>query len=191
MANRDLIRGGRPVKYLNGRPYNGAFNTYTFASGDTTAAYIGDLVTHTGTYTADATGTKGVVTQSAASQSNAVGFIVGFKVDPTDLSLNYRKASTDRDVFVADDPDLLFEIQESGNIGIAAAGLNADIVVGTASTTTGLSGMELDSDTEATTTTLPLKIHAMVAREDNEVGTNAKWLVSLNTPWQRNTTGDA
>jgi len=41
--------------------------------------------------------------------------------------------------------------------------------------------MELDSSDVANTATLPLRILRLVDREDNAIGTHAKWLVKLNT----------
>lgn len=56
-------------------------------------------------------------------------------------------------------PAPLFVIQtDSTGITVADIGANADIVVGTGSTTTGFSGSYLDVSTLATTATLPLRI---------------------------------
>jgi hypothetical protein len=111
-----------------------------------------------------------------------VGVVVGVAADTRD-SLTYRAASTQRILLVADDPDLLFEIQEvSGGTALTAndIGLNANFIVGTGSTTTGLSGVELNNATEATTNTLDCQIIGLSPRADNEVGEHAKWLVRLN-----------
>jgi hypothetical protein len=95
----------------------------------------------------------------------------------------YRAASTQRIVYVADDPSLLFEIQEvSGGTALTAndIGLNANFVVAAGSTTTGLSGVELNNATEATTNTLDLQIVGFQNRTGNEIGEHAKWLVRIN-----------
>mgnify|MGYP000311167172 CR=1 FL=1 len=57
------------------------------------------------------------------------------------------------------------------------------------STITGLSGAQLDTSTKATTNTLNLRIHGFVQRADNEIGANAKVLVSINLHPFANTTG--
>jgi hypothetical protein len=84
---------------------------------------------------------------------------------------------------VADDPDALFEAQEnSGGTAFTVndVGLNCNFIVAAGSTVTGLSGVELDTSTEATTNTLDLKIVGLARRQDNAIGANAKWLVRIN-----------
>ena len=110
------------------------------------------------------------------------GVVVGVK-PVTDNSLPYRAASTQRVLYVCDDPDVLFEIQEvSGGTALTAndLGLNADFVVGSGSTVTGYSGVELNNVGEAGTNTLDLKIIGFKNAPDNEIGQHAKWLVRLN-----------
>lgn len=188
MANTSRINGFRPIKYLNGSPYNGAFNIYFIPSGNGTATFVGDLVKLDTTSDPVASGgkAKGIrsVIQGAAAGA-VVGAIVGFVVDPTNLNTpQYRTASTGRYVMVADDPNLLFECQEDGDggqVALASIGLNADFVVGTGSTTTGQSAMALDSSSVNTTATLPLKIMEFTQRVDNEgAAAYAKFVVKLN-----------
>lgn len=181
MPNADTPFGLRPVRYLSGAPYNGACNVYSVAAGDGTALFIGDPVKITG----DAQTINGVVyadVNRAAAADVITGVVVGV-VPATADSLLYRAASTQRLVYVVDDPNVLFEIQEvSGGtaLTVAAIGLNADFVVGSGSTITGLSGVELNNATEDTTNTLGLKIWGLAPREDNAVGEHAKWLVRIN-----------
>jgi hypothetical protein len=187
MANVDSPFGLRPVRYMSGAPYNGAVNAYSTAAGDATAIYIGDPVIISGT----AQTINGVIYQDvdqAATGDVMVGVVVA--VDPVlgagangrDSTI-YRAASTQRIVYVADDPNLLFEIQEvSGGTALTAndIGLNANFVVAAGSTTTGLSGVELNNATEATTNTLDLQIVGFQNRTGNEIGEHAKWLVRIN-----------
>lgn len=187
MANVDRPSGLRPVKHLDGSPYNGAANLYFIPSTDSTAVFLGDAVKSAGSADAD-----GVATVAQAAAGDAVrGVVVGFQPDPDNLSSLYRAASTDRYVWVADAPDIVCEVQEDSVGGALAAtevGNNADIVVGTGSTTTGTSAMELDSST-AGTTAAQLRILGLVQREDNEIGTNAKLLVAFNEHELKSTTG--
>jgi hypothetical protein len=181
MANIDTPFGLRPVRYMSGAPYNGAVNAYSTAAGDATAIYIGDPVIISGT----AQTIDGVIYQDvdqAATGDVIVGVVVGVKPVTRDSTI-YREASTQRIVYVADDPSLLFEIQEvSGGTSLTAndIGLNANFVVAAGSTTTGMSGVELNNATEATTNTLDLQIVGFSNRIGNEVGENAKWLVRIN-----------
>lgn len=204
MANVSRVNGLRPVKHLNGSPYNGQVNIYYLPAGDATATFVGDAVKLGGS--ADA---NGIPTIAQAAATNAlVGVVVGFvplKMDPVGGSMTsgstsldtpqYRPASTAMYALVADAPDLVFEVQEDavgGAAAVADVGLNASLVVGSGSTTTGASGMQLDTSTKATTATLELKIRGFVVRPDNEVGSaNAKLLVSINNHQLGSSTGTA
>lgn len=181
MANTDTPFGLKPVRKLSGSPYNGGGRIYSTAAGDGTAIFVGDPVIRSGTsQTID-----GVVysdVDQAATGDVITGVVVA--VLPSDRdSLVYRAASTQRLLLVCDDPDMLFEIQEvSGGTALTAndVGLNANFVVGTGSTVTGKSGVELNNATEAATNTLDLHIVEFVNRPDNEIGEHAKYLVRIN-----------
>lgn len=189
MANANTPFGLRPVRHRNGAPYNGGATRYYVPASDSTALYIGDPVIIAGS--ADADGVPSVTKATAAGGAYVLGSVVA--VEPmTTASTTYRPASTLAYVYVADDPDLVYEIQEDavgGALAAADVGLNADLVFGSGSTVTGLSGAQLDTSTKATTNTLQLRIHGFVQRADNEIGANAKVLVSINLHAQRNLTG--
>lgn len=189
MANNDRVFGLKPVSYLSGAPWNGECNVYQAASGDAVAQFKGDIVKLTGA--CEATGKYPTVAQYVAADAHALGVVIGFSTtapqiaaDPSNLNQPYRTASTAMYVYVVDSPFVIFEVQEDsvgGDVAVASIGLNAEMIVGSGNTSTGLSGMELDTSTVATTATLPLRILRLVDREDNAVGTHAKWLVKLNT----------
>lgn len=192
MANSDKPNGMKPVRYLNGAPYTGAFRTYFIPSSDSTAVFVGDGVKLAGS--ADAEGVP-TVAQSAATNAMC-GVVVGFAPDPTDLNVPiYRRASTDRYVYVVDDPNVLFEIKcddVGSTLAAADIGLNASIVVGSGSTTTGASGVQLDTSTKATTATLELKIMELARRVDNELGSaHQKVIVKINNHQFGSHTGTA
>jgi len=93
----------------------------------------------------------------------------------------YRPASTAMYVLVVDDPFVIFEIQEDsvGNsITAAMVGLSTDIVVGSGNTTTGKSGMELDSSDTATGAG-QCKLLNIARRENNALGDNCSWEVLI------------
>lgn len=179
MANLDSPNGLRPTRYISGAPYNGAGNIYHVPATDATAIFIGDLVTLTGT-----SDTRGIPTVEQADAGDVVlGVCIGVRA-VTQESTVFRAASTERYIFVEDSPEVVYEIQEDsvgGALTADSVGLNANFIVGTGSTSTGISAMELDSNTAATTATLPLKILRLVDREDNEIGDQAKWEVRLNS----------
>ncbi len=187
MANSDTPFGLKPVRYMSGAPYNGAVNPYSTAAGDATAIFVGDPVIISGTaqtidgqiyQDVDQAATGDVIVGVVISVDNALGSGAGGRD-----STIHRAASTQRIVYVADDPNLLFEIQEvSGGTPLTAndIGLNANFVVAAGNATTGKSGVELNNATEATTNTLDLQIVGFQNRPDNEVGEHAKWLVRIN-----------
>lgn len=183
MANPDIVRGLVPVSDAYGKPYNGAFREYSVAAGNGTAIYVGDPVTTAGVGTAQTINGKVMLDVVQAATGDVItGVVVGVQF-VTEASLPYRAASTQRVLYVCDDPDILFEIQEaSGGTALTAndMGLNANFVVGSGSTTTGNSGVELDNSTEAGTNTLDLKIIGLANRPDNAIGEHAKWLVRIN-----------
>ena len=180
MANANSPYGLRPVG-PGGGTFTGRLRQYSTATGDATAIYIGDPVILSGTsQTID--GEVYADVDQAATGDVMVGVVVAVLPVTAD-SLIYRAASTQRILMVADDPNTMFEIQEvSGGTALAAAdiGLNANFVVAAGSTSTGLSGVELNNATEATTNTLDLKIVGLARRPDNAVGANAKWVVRIN-----------
>lgn|SRR6185295_2816547 len=182
MANPNIANGLVPIGTIQGNPYNGAFHVYSVPASDGTLIGIGDLVKINGT--GQTIGDAVYQDVIRAAQGDVFCGVVTSVLPATRDSTIYREASTQRLVCVADDPDLLFEIQEvSGGTQIAVndIGLNANILVANASTTTGLSGTMLDNATPpATTNTFDLKIFGFSNKPNNAVGANAKWIVRIN-----------
>jgi hypothetical protein len=201
MANTSKISGFRPVKHINGSPYNGQANIYFIPATDGTAVYVGDLVKLAGS--GDTVGTATVAL--AAAGDAVIGSVVGIvntKLDPVtgklssgSISLDtpqYRAASTATYVLVADSTDIVYEAEAANGTPAATdLGLNINHAVGTPSTTTGASGAYLDFGTEATTATLTLKLLGFVNRPDNEIGASAKMLVKINNHQFNSGTGTA
>lgn len=189
MPNTDTPRGLKPVGDLNGSPWNGKARLYYVPASDSTAIYLGGLVKPGGT--ADAEGVPSV-TGNVSTGNAVVGVVVGF--DPSmgagangrDSTI-YRAASTERYVYVCDDPNTLFEIQEDGEGSVLAATnmwMAADITGFTSgSTTTGYSSIEIDSSTATASGdgTEDVLIVAFKRTPENELGSQwSKWIVRLN-----------
>lgn len=174
MANADTPSGFRPVGNLGGAPYNGGTIRCAILAADGTATFIGDAVKLSGTAAAD--GSPAVV--QAAATNAVFGVVTSFEASPeTSLDDQYRKASTLRYCQVAPAMDQLFSVQCSGSSAITDIGEAADIVVGTGSTVTGMSAMEL----EATLGTGDQVLVLGLSREpNNEFGTNANLIVRFN-----------
>jgi len=198
MANNDTPLGLVPIRHSNGAPYNGAYSEYYIPSTYATALGVGDPVIITGTtnttaYMGNVPGTLPEINKSAADSGYITGVIIGFNLLPTDLTKTYNAASTERIAYVADDPDLVFEIQEdsdSAALAVTDVGLNAELIfTHDVSTTSGKSGVELDSSTKATTAAHLIRITRLINRVDNEIGDHAKWEVTINNHAQRSLTG--
>jgi hypothetical protein len=196
MANVDSPFGLKPIKHKSGAPYNGAANPYYVASSYGTALFIGDPVirvaggSNAAAVTVPGGGSFGVgtlpsVEKATAGDGNRItGVIVGFSALATDLEKKHNPASTERVAYVCDDPDVVFEIQADGAVAAASVGLNAVLIyTHSGSTTTGLSGAELDttSDVPAADASNQLLILRAVNREDNDTtSTWAKVEVMIN-----------
>ena len=183
MANLDTPFGFKPIKHLNGCCWNGQVNVYYIPSTDNTAVFIGDAVKSAGS--ADATGKYPTVTQATAGAA-VRGVVVGFGDNPFVMThpdtpnRAYRPAATAMYAFVVDDPQVIFEVQEdsTGNtITADMVGLSTNFVVGSGSTSTGKSTMELDSSDTATDGAGNCRILRLANRDDNDLGDYAKWEV--------------
>ena len=156
MANQDAAFGMRLVGRMGG-PATNVQNTYRIAANYGTAIFKGDMV-------AQVTG-GGVEVHADGGTVPIVGVFNGCRfTDPTtgkETFSNFYPASTnasDIEAFVIDNPMATFEIQADAAFPVADLFGNFDIVyTSSGSTTTGLSGAELDVTTGATTAGLPLK----------------------------------
>ena len=190
MANADRPSGLSPVQYLSGAPWNGGGRIYCIPDTDDTNAYaIGDPVVLAGG--ADTNGVPTITLATAGITNSVLGAIVSGAGGP-----NYGGAygvpadspivipatkSRSYYVLVADDPNIIFEIQEvSGGTALTAAavGLNAPLVSGT--NNGYLSGWEVNNAGEVTTATEQVKLLGLAQRSDNAFGEHAKWLVLIN-----------
>jgi hypothetical protein len=198
MANNDNATGFRPVGPDGSYSDSGQVNAYLVPATDSTALFIGDPVIVNGTASVPTVDSAygnyalpQVIRATAGSGGYTTGVVVGVEAI-TQESLPYREASTERIVFVNDDPDQLFEIQEDSDtatLALTDTGSNADFIIAAGDTAYAQSNAESNSDTADTTATLQLRLERLVPREDNAQGANAKWLVRFNLHQKRNTTG--
>ena len=158
MANKDAAFGMRPVKRIGGTPYTGGQSRYRIAANYGTAIFQGDMV-------AQVTG-GGIEVHADGGTVPIVGVFNGCQyTDPTtgeQKFSNFYPASTNASdiiAFVIDDPMVIFEIQCNAAFPVADLFGNFDIVYTSAgSTTTGISGAELNVSDGATTANLSLKV---------------------------------
>ena len=197
MANVNRPNGLTPVRHMSGAPYTGAANLYSVLAADTNPLAIGDpVVSVAGGASADGI----MAVTHAAGAGPYIGVVVGIfdnkngsKIgNPDSLVRPGAAQSKDWYVMVADNPELLFEVQEinSGTpLAAADVGLNANLAIG--SNNGFVSGATIDNATELTTATLGVKLLGLVQRADNAVGAAARWLVKLNNHQLASGTGTA
>lgn len=185
MPNVSKIAGLTPVQYVNGAPWNGQARTYYIPSSDGNAYAIGDPVSSLAAGS-DANGVPGVVLNTVPNAIRGVivgvGAYEGLIADPNNLNTIVIPATKTHAyyVLVADDPMIMFSVQESGTaLTAASAGLNINLNPG--ANNGYVSGWTLLNSSAATTATLQLRLWGLVRTSDNAFGTSAKWLVTINS----------
>ena len=179
MANVDKAFGLRALGNLSATGSQKQFG-YNIADNQSGAIFQGQLVTLKDGF---------ILAFDPSSHTAAVGVFNGCDyIDPTTgkhTFSNFYPGSiniTQGEIIahIIDDPNQLFLIQADEDIEAADIGKNADIVVGSVSTTTGLSVNELDSSTIATTAALNLKIVGLYDSPNNAFGNFAVVVVKIN-----------
>lgn len=189
MANVSRVNGFRPVKHVDGSPWNGQLNRYFVAAADATAIYQGDLVKLAAV--TDAFGTQGATKFVAGTDTAAVGVMCGVAINPLNLnSPQFRAASVATYILVSDAVDTVYEVQSAVAPTPTDLNLNAQVQDAGGSAVTGQSGETLVS--YATTATLPVKLVGASQKVDNDItSTNYKVLVVLNNHQYGGGTGTA
>jgi hypothetical protein len=189
MANGNSPIGIVPRRLRNGSPWTGPLRTYYHPATDSAALYPGDPVIIAGS--ADSRGVPTATLATAGATNRITGSVVGIQPSAPFGAL-YGAASTAFYFTVCDDPTALFEVQEDsvgGALTADSVGLNADLIAAAGTAATGTSGWMLDSSTAGTGATLQVRIVELLNAADNEIGTNAKWLVAINLPTETGAAG--
>ena len=202
MANPNTPRGIIPYAFRSGAPYNGAVRTYYVPVGNGTALFIGDPVLNL-TNNSDGNGIQAVEIATAGTNNTdlphaILGAFCGISNNAGQTTITLLQSQTvflaagqAAYIYVCDDPNLLYEVQEDsvgGALVSGASGRNAALVAGTGSTASGYSGWQLQSSTLSTTAE-QMRIIQALQESDNAIGVNAKWLCSINNHPFNNTTG--
>lgn len=199
MANSNVATGLRAINQ-NGTPWSGQGMLCSVPSSQAGNIFLGDPVVALGG--TDAFGCPLVGIATAGAGNAILGAMVSISNGPAgsgftvtrDLPV-YRQASIANYIFITDDPNCLFEVQEDSNGGAIAAATggfaNGNLVAGSGSTVTGFSGWQLQSSSVSSSanTTYQVRLLGLVRAPDNAIGVNAKWVVRLNNPQLWSTTG--
>jgi len=189
MANVDRPNGFTPVATLFG-PYTGQ-SMKCFSSDN---LFLGDLVNAATTPIASGSGVYPDVDRCAATTDTIFGVVVGWEPNPTALSNLYYEGSGTYAVYIAPIHNLILEVQSDDATMVQTdVGLNVDATFTAGTTATGMSNMEIDGNTAATTAGLQFRIIGMVDRGDNDVTdstANQRFLVTVNqSGWADQTAG--
>lgn len=202
MSNSNVPSGLRPIND-NGTPWSGQGTLCAVPSSQAGNIFLGDPVIALGG--TDAYGCPLVGIASAGATNVVLGSMISISNGPSgggggavftvtrDLPV-YRQASIANYIFITDDPNQLFTVQEDsvgGAIAAATGGFaNGNLVAGAGSTVTGFSGWQLQSSgvSSSANPTYQLRLLGLVRGPDNAIGVNAKWVVRLNLPqlWSLN-----
>lgn len=181
--------GLAPVKTLFGVPYSGKVSRYRKEAS--VVLGIGDAVVLTGS--SSTAGTNGatrdgipLITRAAAGSGTITGVVVGFEFDlalPGPAHNAKHMAAADKGmVLVADDPYLVFHVQEdsdSSSIAVTGVGEAGDLAtIADANTTTGYSTMMLDSSNVGTGD--QLQVLGLADIVGNELGGYSVYEVLIN-----------
>lgn len=208
MANANKPTGLSPVQYLNGAPWSGQARIYAIKPTNAGAIYIGDPVMTDATFGSDANGVPAITNYTGGSAAIR-GVVVGIgryealMANPNGLNITYFPAGGDSNTtapwyaMVADDPNILFEVQENTQpsqtqLAPLQIGLNTTLQTGTGNGF--LSGWQLSNYTNqvpATTATLPIRLMGLKRSVDNAFGAYAKHLVKINVHELGQGTGSA
>ena len=198
MAYPDQPFGFTPIRHKTGAPYNGASNPYFFDAAESEGDglwFIGDPVIVDGTSNTALIEVPGMgtfppgtlpgVTRATAADGNLLsGVIVAFGADTRDSSV-HRQDVTQRLVWIADDPDLVFIGQVDAALATTAVGSVTNIVLDTSgSTSTGRSGAEVDASIAQGDATKQLLITRFVndpLNTANAVGNRVEFIITLHT----------
>ena len=174
--------------------------TCVIPAGDGTATFVGDAVKLADLDSVRIDGGPYAlpVIQCAATDP-IFGVVMGFnQVIPSgmDLGRRHRPVSTSMYCYVKPAHPLdVWRIQcddDTETIALSDIGCNADLVVGAGNAVTGMSGMELDSNTTAATAGLQVRVVGFVTKPSNEVGVSKQdVLVTINQSQTFNDAGAA
>jgi hypothetical protein len=162
MANVDRPHGFRPIEG------NLVTHEYPVAAANSVIG-VGDLVVLTA---------AGTIDIAAASATQIIG-----------VAAQAKAASAGGTCLVYDDPDILIEGQMDDGVttGAALAGMNANFDIVATAATNDQSNQEIDEDSDATTSTLPLKALYLYPVVDNAYGEFNRIVCTINNHVKKST----
>lgn len=198
-VNSTVPFGLRPIRHLNGSPWNGQTRKYLVEDAYGTAMFLGDAVKLTTTAPSDdPSGIYPAVNRVTVGDGYPIlGVVTSF--DPIDAAgvehkEVYRVASTSRYVNLVVDPDVVFIIRDDGEALLTGDECTENAVLidtGSGNTNTGWSNIELDatSDAPEANASNQLLILGIWPAEDNVLAIHCIWEVIISVHAYRCQTG--
>jgi lipoprotein-anchoring transpeptidase ErfK/SrfK len=188
---------GLGVVNENGLPFIGAGRLCYVPAAQAGNIFAGDPIVALGG--SDAFGVPSVGIATAGAGNAILGVCLGISNGPaaggnatspiTFSTPNYRQGGVANYIWVADDPNQVYAVQEDSNGGAIAQAVgafaNGNLVAGAGgSTTYGTSGWMLQSSSVSgsANATYQVRILGLARGPDNAIGNFARWLVRLNNP---------
>ena len=176
-----MAYGLRPVKGLSGGVQTGGSNEYPLVDGETDDIFVGDfLMWEDNGFLARLGGETGISPTTTDDTTITVGVAGGFRWVNAAGEQKYGPyylgdaGNTNAFVQVFDDPNQLFMVEADG---VGATTVQSDcgqnvpainFATSAANTTSGLSGIQIDSSAAAVTAALGLRLIAIVQDGENE-----------------------
>jgi hypothetical protein len=181
MANIDSAFGLIPVAHVGQTDNNGGQTQYSIGDTQTTAIFTGDPVK----YKSDGT------VEVATAGDPVVGVFGGcFYTDPTTSKPTWSPyfpaslAPGDAKAFIWDNPMQTFIVQQDSVVSnLLAANLNenANLIFNAGNTTSGVSGVEIDSSSADVTAALQVRLIDFYAvPSNNTTANNSVFVVKIN-----------
>ena len=181
MANIDSAFGLIPVAHVGQTDNNGGQTQYSIGDTQTTAIFTGDPVK----YKSDGT------VEVATAGDPVVGVFGGcFYTDPTTSKPTWSPyfpaslAPGDAKAFIWDNPMQTFIVQQDSVVSnLLAANLNenANLIFNAGNTTSGVSGVEIDSSSADVTAALQVRLIDFYATpSNNTTANNSVFVVKIN-----------
>ena len=181
MANIDSAFGLIPVAHVGQTDNNGGQTQYSIGDTQSTAIFTGDPVK----YKSDGT------VEVATAGDPVVGVFGGcFYTDPTTSKPTWSPyfpaslAPGDAKAFIWDNPMQTFIVQQDSVVSnLLAANLNenANLIFNAGNTTTGVSGVEIDSSSADVTAALQVRLIDFYAvPSNNTTANNSVFVVKIN-----------
>ena len=191
MATAAAPYGARPIGTTSASgSFTGKMQHIKIASAYDTAIFYGDFVKLV---------TAGTIEKDAGTTTlTPIGIFMGCSyTDPNSSQKTFSQtwpadtSASDAAAYVMIDPEVLFQMQGDATIAQTGLGANFAVVQTAGSTTIGTSKNACDSDTVATTNTLPVKLVDFVDGPTSSVGdTYTDVVLKFNVGHQlTNTTG--